>query len=79
MPSRSTQVVRSIPADASAAAGGSARVTQAARAIVLDEGTPKAGGSARVTQVVRVIIATVARRRGPAILTAPVGRLRRLR
>lgn len=75
MASRITQDVRSTPI-ATGAAGGSARVTQAVRASVIDEGTPKAGGSARVTQVARIVIATVPRRR-INILTAPVGRIQR--
>lgn len=76
MPSRITQDVRSVPI-ATGAAGGAARITQAVRAAVIDEGTPKAGGAARATQLVRVVIATVPRR-GVNILTAPVGRIRKL-
>lgn len=79
MASRNTQTVRAIPGDAgTAAAGGAARVTQVVHAMPSDLGTPLGGGSARITQTVFVIIGTVPKRRRAAILTAPVGRLRRL-
>ena len=72
MAARVTQSVRAVPA-ATAAAGGAPRVTQIAKAAVVDLGTPQAGGTMRVTQVVRVVIGTIVLRRGPAILTAAVG------
>lgn len=75
MASRITQEVRAVPLG-SGSAGGAARVTQAVRASIIDEGTPKDGGATRVTQVVRIVIATVPRRR-INILTAPPGRIQR--
>lgn len=75
MASRITQEVRAVPL-ATGAAGGAARVTQAVRASVIDEGTPKAGGAARITQLARIVIATVPRRR-INILTAAPGRIQR--
>lgn len=51
------------------------RVTQAERSTLAP---PPDVNHTRVTQLERSILATVPRRKGPAIITAPVGRLRRL-
>ncbi len=52
------------------------RLTQIERSTLT---TPPSVNHTRATQLERSILATVPRRKGPAIITAPVGRLRRLK